>query len=74
MTGKVWIRAVTKQAYDIQRWKTCSFSWLTPVTAVIRMLFPAVAKMNGKQAIDSQPDRFAIGGELPNFNVAVVGQ
>ena len=74
MNGKVWISAVMKQAYDIHRWKTCSFSWLTPVSAVIRLLLPAVAKMNGRQARDSHPARVAIGGELPQWRPSLLGQ
>lgn len=72
--GKVWISAVMKEAYEIQRWKTWSFSWLTPVIAVIKLLLPAVAKMNGKQAMDSQPARVAIGGEFPQWSVSLTGQ
>lgn len=43
MNGNVCISARSMKAYAIPRWKTCSFSWVTPVTRVIQLVLLAVA-------------------------------
>lgn len=74
MKGKVWIKASTYMAYEIQRWKICSFSCDTPVNPVMGLLFVDVANTKGMHASDIHPLRVAMGGELPKEISRVLGQ
>ena len=51
MKGNVCISARMRKAYEIQRWKTCSFSCETPVTSVIHFTLLAVALRDGQYDI-----------------------
>jgi len=74
MKGNVWTRASTYMANEIQRWKTCTFPYEIPVSMVMKLTSVDVAKTKGRQAIDIQPERVAIGGELPYEMLLVFGQ
>lgn len=47
MNGNVCISAKIRKAYEIHLWKTCSFSWVTPVNSVIQFVLVAVALRYG---------------------------